>query len=36
MPVAAVVHVVNLEFYLCLSTGFEPQVGQTFDFIYKK
>ena len=34
-PVAPVVQVVNLEFYLCLSRGFEPQVGRTFDFIYK-
>ena len=35
-PVAPVVQVVNLEFYLCLSPGFEPQVGRTFDFICKK
>ena len=31
-------HVLNLgllEFYLCLSAGFEPQVGRTFDFICK-
>ena len=27
---------VNLEFYLCLSPGFEPQVGEKFDFICKK
>ena len=29
--------VVNLEFYLllCLSPGFEPQVGRTLDFICK-
>ena len=33
-PVAPVVQVVTLEFYLCLSPGFEPQVGRTFDFIY--
>ena len=32
-PVAPVVQVVNLEIYLCLSPGFEPQVGRTFDFI---
>ena len=36
MPVAPVVQVVNLEFYLlCSSPGFEPQVGRTFDFICK-
>ena len=33
------VQVVNLEFYLkvllCLSPGFEPQVGRAFDFIRK-
>ena len=34
-PVAPVVQVVKLEFYLCLSAGFEPQVGRTFDFICK-
>ena len=33
--VAPVVQVVNLEFYLCLSPGFEPQVGRTNDFICK-
>ena len=32
---APVVQVVNLEFYLCLSPWFEPQVGRTFDFICK-
>ena len=35
LPVAPVVQVVNIEFYLCLSSGFEPQVGRTFDFISK-
>ena len=35
IPVAPVVQVFNLEFYLCLSPGFEPQVGRTFDFICK-
>ena len=34
-PVAPVVQVVSLEFYVCLSPGFEPQVGGTFDFIRK-
>ena len=34
-PVAPVVQVVNLEFCLCLSPGFEPQVGRTLDFICK-
>ena len=33
--VAPVVQVVNLKFHLCLSPGFEPQVGRTFDFICK-
>ena len=31
-----VVQVVNLEFYVCLSPGFEPQVGGAFDFIFAK
>ena len=35
LPVAPVVQVVNLEFHLCLSPGFEPQVGRTIDFIWK-
>ena len=34
-PVAPVVQVVNLEFCLCSSPGFEPQVCRTFDFICK-
>ena len=34
-PVAPVVEVVNLESCLCLSPGFEPQAGRTFDFICK-
>ena len=32
---APVIQVVNLELYLCLSPGIEPQVGRTFDFICK-
>ena len=35
MPVAPVVQVVNLEFYLCLSPGFEPQVGRTLTLFAK-
>ena len=37
MPVAPVVQAVNLEFYLCLNPGFEPEVGRsrTFDHIRK-
>ena len=35
-PVAPVVQVVNLEFYLCLSPGFEPQVGRTLTLFAKK
>ena len=35
-PVAPVVQVVNLEVCLCLSPGFEPQVGRTFDFIFAR
>ena len=34
IPVAPVAQVANLEFYLCLSPGFEPQEGRTRDFIY--
>ena len=33
--IAPVVQVVNLEFYLRLSPGFEPQVGRTFDYLQK-
>ena len=35
LPVAPLVQVVNLEFQLCLSPGFEPQMSRTFDFINK-
>ena len=35
LRIAPVVQVVNLEFCLCLSPRFEPQVGRTFDFICK-
>ena len=35
LHIAPVVQVVNLEFYLCLSPGFEPQVGRTLTLFAK-
>ena len=35
VSIAPVVQEVSLELYLCLSPGFESQVGRTFDFIRK-